>query len=306
VSSVRDRQRAAARARLVREMSARAETARRKRLLQARIGMGVAGVLVLAAVVWIVSAVAGGSSKPTAASTASPTPSTCEWVPQTINGTPPPEIKEVGTPPTDVPRAGYQVVTINTNLGVIKIEMNLAKAPCTSANIAYLTGKKYYDGSSCHRLVADIFALQCGDPSGTGSGGPTYRFAEENLPTNKLPAYHEGDVAMARSQQPGTNGSQFFFIWANSTLQGDYSLFGHVIAGLDIIKKVAAAGDDGAFAQGGAGGGHPKLKITFKSVTVGPVTPQSQVSPAPAAPSSGAAATPSVASVLTPTPSKAP
>jgi peptidyl-prolyl cis-trans isomerase B (cyclophilin B) len=180
------------------------------------------------------------------------------------------------------------------------MEMDLSKTPCTAASIAYLANKKFYDNSSCHRLVQEIFALQCGDPSGTGSGGATYRFADENLPKDKLPAYHEGDVAMANTGQPGSNGSQFFFLWSNSTLQGDYSLFGRVIEGMDIVKKVAAGGDDGAFAQQ-AGGGHPKIKFTFKTVRAGPVTefsvaPTPTAEPSPAAtPSASASATPSAA-----------
>jgi peptidyl-prolyl cis-trans isomerase B (cyclophilin B) len=294
VSSVRDRQRAAARAKLEREMAARAEAARRKRLLQARIGAGVAGAVVIALVVWIVVAATGGK-KPSVS--ASSTPSACEWIPEVAPGqTPPAGVKEVGMPPTNVPRSGYQVLTFTTNLGVIKVEMDLAKAPCTSANLAYLATKKFYDNTSCHRLVESIFALQCGDPSGTGSGGASYRFADENLPTDKLPAYHEGDVAMANRSTPVTDGSQFFFIWKNSPLPGKYSLFGRVIQGLDIVKKVAAGGDDGASGQ--KGDGHPKTKITFKSVTVGPVTQQSAATPAtpPASPSGPASPSAAVSS----------
>jgi len=273
-------------------MAARQEAARRKRLLQARVGAGVAGVVVLAAVVWIIAAATGGS-QPTANPSSGPT--ACEWIPQLPEATTSPDtvspgtaspgaasptpalpegIKDVGTPPTDVPRSGFQVLTFTTNLGVIKVEMDLSKTPCTAANLSYLASKKFYDGSSCHRLVPSIFALQCGDPSGTGSGGASYRFADENLPTGKLPAYHEGDVAMANTGQPGSNGSQFFFLWASSQLQADYSLFGRVIEGVDIVKKVGAGGDDGAF-EAQAGGGHPKTKIVFKTVTAGPVTSES-------------------------------
>ena len=101
-----------------------------------------------------------------------------------------------------MPRSGYQVFTFETNLGVIKVESDLSKTPCTAASIAYLASKGFYDNTSCHRLVPAIFALQCGDPAGTGAGGATYRFADENLPKDKLPAYHAGDVAMANQGQP--------------------------------------------------------------------------------------------------------
>jgi len=319
VSSERDnRQRAAARARLEREMAARAEAARRKRVLQARIGAGVAAVVVLGAVIWIIAAATGGGS-----STTTPTANNgCQWGDALADlPTPPPDpsgsasasssaspgasptrslpagIKDVGTPPTTVARSGFQVLTFETNLGDIKIQMDLSKTPCTGASMAYLAGKSFYDNSTCHRLVAQIFALQCGDPSGTGSGGVTYQVADENLPTGKLPAYHAGDVAMANVGSPNTNGSQFFFIFDNSQLQGNYTLWGQVIQGLDIVKKVGAGGDDGAFeGNGGAGGGHPKIALTFKKVTAGPVTatalPAETTSPAPAAtPSATATAT---------------
>jgi peptidyl-prolyl cis-trans isomerase B (cyclophilin B) len=271
-------------------MAERQAAARRRRLLQARIGAGVAGVVVVAAMVWIVVAATGGDSTPAADSSVAP--SACSWTSDSLpTPTPgaspslPAGIKDVGTPPTEVPRSGYQVLTFETNLGVIKVEMNLSKTPCTAASLAYLAGKGFYDGTSCHRLVDSIFALQCGDPSGTGSGGTTYRFADENLPKGKLPAYHAGDVAMANTGQPGSNGSQFFFLWDNSQLQADYTLWGKVIEGMDIVTKVGAGGDDGAFAQQ-AGGGHPKIKITFTKVTAGPVSQESQVKPTTPAPSS--------------------
>jgi peptidyl-prolyl cis-trans isomerase B (cyclophilin B) len=291
-------------------MAARQAAARRKRLLQARIGAGVAAVVVLGAVIWIVAAASGGGEEPVAS--ASPTPTGCEWVndfavpsadPSDPAATPSPPvlpegIQDVGTPPTDVPRSGYQVFTFETNLGVIKVESDLSKTPCTAASIAHLAGKGFYDNTSCHRLVPAIFALQCGDPAGTGSGGATYRFADENLPKDKLPAYTAGDVAMANQGQPATNGSQFFFLWDTTQLQGDYSLWGRVIEGLDIVKQVGAGGDDGAY-EAQAGGGHPNVPITFTKVTAGPVTD----TPAPVVTPSAAPtpeATPTPAATTTP------
>jgi peptidyl-prolyl cis-trans isomerase B (cyclophilin B) len=284
-------------------MAARREAARKKRVLQARIGGGVAALVVVGAVVWIIVAASGGST-PTPSASAGPT--SCTWYNDYASASPeasasaspgasaspnplPSGIKDVGTPPTDPPRSGFQVLTFETNLGEVKVEMDLSKTPCTAASLAYLAGKGFYDGTACHRLVADIFALQCGDPSGTGSGGATYRFDDENLPTNKLPAYHDGDVAMANTGQPGSNGTQFFFVYGTSQLQGNYSLWGKVISGLDIIKKVAAAGDDQAYAAE-AGGGHPNQAFSFTKVTACPVTPTSSApSPEPAASTSAPA-----------------
>jgi peptidyl-prolyl cis-trans isomerase B (cyclophilin B) len=89
------------------------------------------------------------------------------------------------------------------------------------------------------------------------------------VPTDQRPAYPAGVVAMANSG-PNTNGSQFFIVFADTLLPADYTIFGNVVSGLDVAKDVGKAGDDGAFAQQ-AGGGHPKKKITFTTVTVGPV-----------------------------------
>jgi peptidyl-prolyl cis-trans isomerase B (cyclophilin B) len=318
VSSERDnRQRAAARARLEREMAARAETARRKRIMQARIGAGVAAAVVLGAVIWIVVAATGGggtqaatgtvsctwtdpfpfetaSASPSGSASASAAPSGSPSASPTSNRVLPAGIRDIGTPPTTVPNSGYQVITFETNRGPIKMEMDLAKTPCTAASIQYLAQKGYYNNSDCHRLVQAIFALQCGDPSGTGSGGVTYTVVDENLPKDKLPAYHAGDVAMANTGQPDSNGTQFFFVYDKSQLQGNYSLFGTVVQGLDIIQAVAAGGDDGAF-EADAGGGHPKEKLTLTNVTAGPITavptptPASSASPASAPSPSGSA-----------------
>jgi peptidyl-prolyl cis-trans isomerase B (cyclophilin B) len=172
-------------------------------------------------------------------------------------------------------------MTINTNLGPIVVRLDLAKAPCTGASFTYLAGKHFFDNTSCHRLVnqsgvdqqtsqaQEFHVLQCGDPTGTGQGGPKYEFDNEYVPTDQRPAYPAGVVAMANSG-PNTNGSQFFIVFADTLLPADYTIFGNVVSGLDLAKDVGKAGDDGAFAQQ-AGGGHPKKKITFTTVTVGPV-----------------------------------
>ncbi|GAA1818650.1 hypothetical protein GCM10009682_44180 [Luedemannella flava] len=260
-------------------MAERSEAARLKRRQRSQIGLVAGGVLLTVVLVWVIVANAGGDGKSTATPTASAAAGTaaCVWNPLVDpSATPKPSlpagIKDVGTPATTVPATGTQTVTLDTNLGKIEFAMDLTKTPCTAASITHLAGKKYYDGTGCHRLVTQISALQCGDPAGDGTGGPTYRFASENLPTGKRPAYGVGDVAMANADNAeqgitDTNGSQFFFVYGQSELPANYTLVGHVTAGLDIIKSVGAAGDDGAFAQQ-AGGGHPKKKITFKTVTV--------------------------------------
>lgn len=282
MTSNRDRdRRAAARARLEREMALRADAARQRRRTQTIIAGGAAALVLVGAIVWIAIAVGGDGENadptvaPDASGSVSASPTSCDYKPlvdpsSSASAEPlPASVKEVGKPEANVPRSGKQVMTINTNLGEIAIEMDLAKTPCTAGSFAYLAGKKFFDNTKCHRLVADIGALQCGDPGGDGTGGPTYRYGDENLPVNRRPAYPEGAVAMANAG-PDTNGSQFFFVFKDSPLQAQYSLFGKITKGMDIIKKVAEGGDDGAYAQQ-AGGGRPKTEIVFQTVTVSPV-----------------------------------
>jgi peptidyl-prolyl cis-trans isomerase B (cyclophilin B) len=271
VTSTRERQRAAARARLEREMAQRAAAARKRRQIQAGIGAGVALVLVVVGVVWLVSS-AGDDKKTTP--TAQPTAAQplCVWneVPKEQRT---PTTKDVGLPPTGTePHSGTQVMTVDTNFGPIEITMDLSKAPCSAASFSYLAGKKFFDGTKCHRMFPGM--LQCGDPSAKGkgyretdgTGGPSYRFANENLPTDERPAYPAGVVALANSG-PDTNGSQFFFIYQDVELQPDYTVLGKVTKGLDVLQKATAAGHDGAF-DPSPGGGHPKSDIEIKTLTV--------------------------------------
>jgi peptidyl-prolyl cis-trans isomerase B (cyclophilin B) len=287
MSSVRDRQRAAARARLEREMAARAEAARRKRLLQARIGAGAAGVLVIAAVIWIITAVSGGGEPTTQVASGT---TTCEWRPVSPEKALAPGVKDVGTPPTTVPNVGYRTMTINTNRGEVKIEMDLAQTPCTAANFTHLVERKFFDNTTCFRLVPTIFALQCGAESNTG--GPTYEYNDENLPdSEQRPRYRDGEVANANSG-PNTNGSQFFFIFGtidnteDAPLAPNYSVLGRVVEGLDIIKAVAAGG---ITAGESPGEGKPKLEFKITGVSMSEPTPDPTPSPTPAGSASPAA-----------------
>jgi peptidyl-prolyl cis-trans isomerase B (cyclophilin B) len=276
VSSIKDRQRAAARARLEKEMAERSAAARKRRQRQAVIGSALAMVVVVAGTVWLVTALSGGDDKDgtTAAAPQAGTTS-CVWNPDASGN---PNLKKVdGTPPTQVPNVGNAVMTIDTNLGPIKVAVDKSKVPCTAANFEFLASKKFWDGTKCHRLVnaAEFKVLQCGDPNAKGkgyretdgAGGPPYQYAEENLPVGKEPAYPAGVIAMAKTQAPSTTGSQFFMVFGDTKLSPDYTVLGTITAGLDIVKKVGAAGDDAAF-KAEAGGGHPKLETVIKTLTM--------------------------------------
>ncbi len=179
----------------------------------------------------------------------------------------PPRTGTVPTAPATVP-AG-----IVTNHGSLGLKLANNKAPCTVNNFASLAGQGFFDGTPCHRLTTgDLAALQCGDPSGSGTGGPGYRFPNE-YPTNQYrlsdPAvkqpvvYPRGTVAMANSG-PGTNGSQFFLVYGDSFLPPTYTVFGTVDkTGLDTLDSIAAAG----VADGGTDG-QPAGPVEIESVTL--------------------------------------
>ncbi len=276
MTSSRERQqRAAARAKLAREMAERQEAAHRRRQRQAMLGAAGAVVLVVAGVVWAVTALTGEDAPPdTPALADSPEPADdtpaapgeCDWLPEdaSIN----PDLVDVGTPEAGDPPTGPADMTITTNHGVIEVEMDAEQAPCTYASFAHLAGQEFYDDTTCHRMVTEgIYVLQCGDPSGTGRGGPTYKFAEENLPAGEQPTYPRGTLAMARTPQPATTGSQFFIVYEDSDLPPDYTVVGTVTDGLDIVDSVAA---DGAVDEAGetVPDGAPATEVVIESLRV--------------------------------------
>ncbi|HSS67970.1 MAG TPA: peptidylprolyl isomerase [Nocardioidaceae bacterium] len=170
-------------------------------------------------------------------------------------------------PPKTLAGDATWTATLKTNCGDIVMELNGKAAPQTVSSFVFLAQKHFFDESPCHRLVtAGIYVLQCGDPTGTGSGGPGYGFGIENAPADGR--YPTGTVAMARTQDPNSNGSQFFLVYRNSQLPtdgGGYSIFGRVTKGLDILTGLAKGGSDNS---NGSGDGHPNQPISILSVTV--------------------------------------
>ncbi|GAA3342692.1 peptidylprolyl isomerase [Amorphoplanes nipponensis] len=272
MSSIKDRQRAAARARLEKEMAERATAARKRRQRQAIIGSALAVVVIAGVAVWIVAALGDDDKKSTSAAAPPPGTVACTWIPE--DGSTGSKVKDVGTPALNAPNMGRSTLTMDTNLGAITAAVDMSKAPCTAEAFTYLSSKKFWDNTKCHRLTtAGIKVLQCGDPTATGkgwrqsdgSGGPSFRYAEENLPTNAKPAYPKGTLAMAKTSEPSTTGSQFFIVYEDTDLPPDYTVVGTITKGLDIVESVAKAGSDNA---NGQGDGHPKKEITIKTLTM--------------------------------------
>ncbi|OGI25796.1 MAG: peptidylprolyl isomerase [Candidatus Moranbacteria bacterium RBG_13_45_13] len=124
---------------------------------------------------------------------------------------------------------------LKTGEGDITIELDAKKVPITVNNFIALARQNFYGGTIFHRVIKD-FMIQGGDPKGDGSGGPGYKFADENLEGK----YTRGTVAMANSG-PNTNGSQFFIIHKDYDLPNKYVIFGRVSGGLEIVDKIASA-----------------------------------------------------------------
>jgi len=139
---------------------------------------------------------------------------------------------------------GSHMITINTNYGKITIETYDSDAPNTVANFIALAGKGFYNGLIFHRVIKG-FMIQGGDPKGDGTGGPGYTFADELNPATASykAGYKKGVVAMANAG-PNTNGSQFFIMDADYPLPNNYTIFGKVVSGQDVVDKIDAVKTD--------------------------------------------------------------
>ncbi len=179
----------------------------------------------------------------TASPTASPSPPAgsvaCDYLPGERAAA-----RQVEPPPAIESATGTATATIELTGGPVVVDLDRATAPCTVGSFVHLAESGYFDDTPCHRLTASpsLSVLQCGDPSGTGGGGPGYRFADETTPDMTYPA---GTVAMANAG-PDTNGSQFFLVYADSSLPPDYTVFGTITEGLDVITGIAAQGITGS------------------------------------------------------------
>ncbi|WP_019634483.1 peptidylprolyl isomerase [Actinomadura atramentaria] len=231
--------------------------AQRARSRRVKIIGGVAAVAVLAAAGVATAVLAGGDDKGSKAEAKGD--GTCDYRAAQDAGAP----KDLGTPPAKPLYHGDVKAVLKTSQGDIGLTLDGAKAPCATNSFAYLAGKKFWDKSHCHRLStsAGLQMLQCGDPTGTGTGGPGYQFDNENTAGAK---YTAGTLAMANAG-PGTNGSQFFLVYGDSQLPPDYTVFGKITSGIDKLQAVAKAG---VATKGSDGTGEPKKKVTIQDVTI--------------------------------------
>ncbi|OBF21929.1 peptidylprolyl isomerase [Mycobacterium sp. ACS4331] len=289
-----EERREAARRRLEEQLERQEQQAKRRRML-AIIAGATAAVLVIGAVVAVVlvnrkdsdsvASTAETSADPFATPDAPPseppadgalppfTPSAntganCQYPARGEASKPnnPPRTGKVPTEPAQVS------VSMATNEGNIGLQLDNAKAPCTVNSFASLAQQGYFNDTVCHRLTTTpgLSVLQCGDPTGTGTGGPGYEFANE-YPTDQYPVgspaaqtpvlYPRGTLAMANAG-PGTNGSQFFLVYQDSQLPPQYTVFGTIDeTGLATLDRIAAAG-----VAGGAVDGAPVDEVKVTSI----------------------------------------
>ena len=268
----KQRQRKLAAQRHQRRLARRAQRDRRA----TRVTVAITAVIVVAGLSVGGVLLAGKSSgttttpKATPSATATPTPTPSPTVAEpathcvyTAAGT---AARKVSLPSATPNYKATYTATVNTNRGAIVIDLLNSQATCTVNSFVHLAEAAFFNSTPCFRLSTSngVYILQCGDPTGKGSGGPGYEFANENLTGATYPA---GTLAMANvSGAANSNGSQFFLVYKNSSLPPDYTPFGKIVSGLNILQTVAKGGYGKPLSSGG--GGAPKEKVEIESVTI--------------------------------------
>lgn len=281
-----EQRREAAKRKLDRQLARRAQRARRRRRY-AVVG-SVSTIVLVAGLIVMVTVLAGGEDEvtaepsvpplqptPTSEPPAIPTevlpvPTRPVPLPATVDCQYPasqqPAAKPVPAPPAGpVSAEGTQPATLQTSAGPIPITLHRPLAPCTVHSFTHLAQHGFYANSPCHRLVTgpSLQVLQCGDPTGQGTGGPGYTVPDEFFPEL---TYGRGYVAMANTGQPNSGGSQFFLIYGYAQLPPSYTVFATISEeGLAVIDEIARAGDDASL-EPSPGGGKPNTPITITSV----------------------------------------
>lgn len=267
--------REAAKRKLERRQERRVEQTKRRR--RVAVITSVAVVVVVVAGVVALSTLGGGDDAPAppAASAVDPASIPTEIAPLPVRSTPLPnptsceyvpggEAAKPAQPPngTDVAAEGTVAVNVATSAGAISLTLDRALAPCTVNSFVSLVEQGFYDRTSCHRLTTDpgLQVLQCGDPTGTGQGGPGYTIPDEVF--SEL-SYGRGVLAMAKTAAPDSGGSQFFMVYGDAELPPQYTAFGSISPeGLEVIDSIALAGSTPP------GDGAPVTPVTIESVAV--------------------------------------
>ena len=169
------------------------------------------------------------------------------------------------SPPTELLKRAPRWITLKTNCGDVVIRPSTRNARATITAITTLIDASYYDNTFCHRLsTEDFYALQCGDPTATGLGDPGFSVRSENLPLSAERNYPRGTVAMVNMGRPRTTGSQFYIFYEDTTFRpANYTIWGQIVSGIEIIKYVAEGG-----VRGGGTDGMPMRPLVIERILV--------------------------------------
>ena len=259
-SSRRDRE--LARMRAERQTARRAAEAAKRKQRNTIIASTVAVLAVVGAVAFVATRGGDDATDPTIAAGATPAPAAtgpCTYTPGEAASRP-------VTPPPGTPEvSGELTATMKTNRGAVVFTLDAEAAPCASQSFVTLAAQDFFDDTPCHRLTeGGLAVLQCGDPTGTGTGGPGYSFGEENL---EGATYPRGTVAMAKGATPASTGSQFFLVYGDSSLPPEYTVVGRITKGLDVLDKVAEGGVAEADESGNTA---PKTTVQIQDLSTAP------------------------------------
>ncbi|MEU4932117.1 peptidylprolyl isomerase [Streptomyces yokosukanensis] len=272
--SQEQRRRQLAREKFLRQQQRRTQ-ARRKARMRNSVIASVLGVIVIGSVALYTTGVLkdGGDDKKNTAADVSPSASPTSKAPDPCAKPAAGSAKKLTwkkEPATTIDTSAKYSMKLATTCGDIDIDLKTAAAPHTVNSFAFLAGKGFFDHTKCHRLVTSgIYVLQCGDPQGTGMGGPGYTLPDENLKDKSLKGntYPAGTVAMANTGQKHTGGSQFFLVYKDSPLPPQYTPFGTISdAGMKVLKKIAAAGAQPADPT--SGNTAPNATVVINKATV--------------------------------------
>ncbi|MEU6595691.1 peptidylprolyl isomerase [Streptomyces flaveolus] len=269
--SQEQRRRQLAREKFLRQQQRRTE-ARRKARLRNSVIASVLGVVVIGSVALYTTGVLkdDGDKKENASAQVTPSASPTSKAPDSCAKPAAGSAEKLSwkkEPAMTIDTSAKYTLKLATTCGDIGIALKTSAAPHTVNSFDFLAGKGYFDHTKCHRLTTQgIYVLQCGDPQGTGMGGPGYTLPDENLKDKSLKnnTYPAGTVAMANTGQKHTGGSQFFLVYKDSPLPPSYTPFGTIdAAGMKVLNKIAAAGENT-----GAGDGAPNATVVINKATV--------------------------------------
>jgi peptidyl-prolyl cis-trans isomerase B (cyclophilin B) len=270
VVSQEQRRRQLAREKFLRQQQRRTEARRKARMRNSVIASVLGVVLVGSLALYTTGVLKGDDTKTNAGAEVTPSASAPSKAPDPCQKPAPGKVKSLSwknEPAMTIDTSAKYTMKLATTCGDIDIAMKTAAAPHTVNSFNFLAAQGFFDHTKCHRLTTSgIYVLQCGDPKGTGAGGPGYTLPDENLKDKSLKGnvYPAGTVAMANTGQKHTGGSQFFLVYQDSQLPPSYTPFGTIdAAGMKVLKKIAAAGE-----STGAGDGAPNATVVINKATV--------------------------------------